>query len=95
MFTFTCLFAKTRSCVPLCALTLFVLAVPLCAVAPTYYVLPSGSDSNAGTLAAPFLTIQYAVNYTVSGDTVTLEDGTYSVGSPGIDFVGKNVAVIQ
>ena len=40
----------------------------------TYYVAPSssgGSDSNAGTLAAPFETLQYAINQLSAGDTLT------------------------
>ncbi|QRW08248.1 pectate lyase [Ceratobasidium sp. AG-Ba] len=46
--------------------------------ATAIYVSPSGSDSNAGTLAAPFLTIQKAVNTAVAGDTIYLRAGTYS-----------------
>ena len=37
----------------------------------TYYVAPSssgGSDSNAGTFAAPFETLQYAINQLSAGD---------------------------
>ena len=37
----------------------------------TYYVAPSssgGSDSNAGTLAAPFETLQHAINQLTAGD---------------------------
>ena len=47
----------------------------------TYYVAPSssgGSDSNAGTLAAPFETLQYAVNrLTTAGDILYIREGTY------------------
>jgi hypothetical protein len=47
----------------------------------TYYVAPSssgGSDSNAGTLAAPFETLQYAVNrLTTAGDILFIREGTY------------------
>ena len=47
----------------------------------TYYVAPSssgGSDSNAGTLAAPFETLQYAVNrLTTAGDILYIRGGTY------------------
>lgn len=47
------------------------------ASAATYYVAPSGSDSNPGTLAAPFLTLQQGANHAVAGDTVVVQDGTY------------------
>ena len=46
----------------------------------TYYVAPStsgGSDSNAGTLAAPFETLQYAVNRLSAGDILYIRAGTY------------------
>jgi hypothetical protein len=41
-------------------------------------VSPSGNDSNAGTEAAPFLTIQKAADVVNPGDTVMVEDGVYS-----------------
>ena len=46
----------------------------------TYYVAPSssgGSDSNAGTLAAPFETLQYAINQLSAGDTLYIRAGTH------------------
>ena len=46
----------------------------------TYYVAPSssgGSDSNAGTLAAPFETLQYAINQLSAGDILYIRAGTY------------------
>ncbi len=43
--------------------------------AAQYYLSPSGSDSNSGTLASPWLTPNHAVN---CGDTVTAIAGTYS-----------------
>ena len=45
--------------------------------AATYYVSPSGSNSNPGTREQPWQTIQYAVDKTVPGDTVLVEDGLY------------------
>jgi hypothetical protein len=41
-------------------------------------VSPTGSDSNSGTEAAPFLTIQKAADVVNPGDTVIVEDGVYS-----------------
>lgn len=47
--------------------------------ASTYYVSPSGSDSAAGTLAAPWKTVTRAQTSAVAGDTVYFRGGTYSV----------------
>lgn len=48
------------------------------AQAATYYVSPSGIDSNNGSQSAPFQTIQQAANIVNPGDTVVVEDGVYS-----------------
>ena len=62
--------------------------------AATYYVSPSGSDANTGTLSAPKLTIQAAINASVNGDTVIVEDGIYSgSGNRDLDFGGKNLTI--
>jgi MYXO-CTERM domain-containing protein len=47
-------------------------------LAAEYYVSPSGSDSNAGTQAAPFATLQKANNSAAAGDTIWMRAGTYS-----------------
>jgi hypothetical protein len=44
----------------------------------TYYVSTSGNDNNAGTLAAPWRTIQKAANTVQAGDTVQVRAGTYN-----------------
>src|SRR3954462_15369246 len=49
-------------------------------LATTYFVSPSGSDTNAGTSSAPFQTLQKAANSVVAGDTVTARAGTYTSG---------------
>lgn len=63
-------------------------AAPSLATQASYYVSPSGSDSNPGTLAAPFLTITKArdvvrtINGSMSGDIfVYLRGGTYNITS--------------
>jgi hypothetical protein len=43
----------------------------------TYYVSTSGSDSNPGTLAKPWLTIQHAANTAKAGATVSVVGGVY------------------
>ncbi len=43
-----------------------------------YYVSTSGDDSNAGTIAAPWRTIQHAANAVTAGDTVYVFGGIYN-----------------
>ncbi|GMG32399.1 unnamed protein product [Aspergillus oryzae var. brunneus] len=42
------------------------------------YVSPSGSDTAAGTIDAPLLSIQSAVDKATAGSTIYLREGTYS-----------------
>ena len=44
----------------------------------TYYVAPGGSDSNPGTEAQPWATIQHAADVLQPGDTVYVRAGTYT-----------------
>jgi hypothetical protein len=53
-------------------------ALAATAGAPTVYVAPSGSDQNPGTPAAPFATIQHAVDTVHAGGTVLLRAGVYA-----------------
>ncbi|KAL4962918.1 putative pectate lyase [Aspergillus stella-maris] len=48
------------------------------AVAADIYVSPDGSDDAAGTVDAPLLSIQLAVDNAAAGDTIYLRAGTYS-----------------
>lgn len=52
--------------------------LPAAMFAASYYVSPSGSDSAAGTLSAPFKSLTKAQSVAVSGDTVFIRGGTYS-----------------
>ena len=65
-----------------------LLSLPLGAAATSYFVSESGNDSNAGTQAAPWRTIQKAANTVAAGDTVVLMDGTYTEGSIGFNRSG-------
>jgi hypothetical protein len=55
------------------------------AAAATYYVTPGGADTNDGSAAAPFATIQWAADIVNPGDTVVIRDGVYT--SPRAEVV--------
>src|SRR5262249_18330399 len=46
-------------------------------VGTTYYVSPTGSDSNPGTFARPFATVNRGVRVLRPGDTLLVRKGTY------------------
>ncbi|MFU1794474.1 choice-of-anchor Q domain-containing protein [Paenibacillus azoreducens] len=43
-----------------------------------YYVSPSGSDSNAGTIASPWKTLQHAADVAVPGSKIYVRGGVYN-----------------
>jgi Secretion system C-terminal sorting domain/Right handed beta helix region len=43
-----------------------------------YYVATNGTNTNNGSLAQPWLNLQYAINQLQSGDTLNIRQGTYS-----------------
>src|SRR3954452_18876924 len=60
-------------------IVLLIGLAPLSAkAANTYYVAPNGSDSAAGTMAAPFATLQKANDSAAAGDTILMRAGTYN-----------------
>ena len=62
--------------------------------AATFYVALTGSDSNTGALAKPFLTLQRAVNAAALNDTILVENGIYTgAKNREIDFGGKDLIV--
>jgi hypothetical protein len=64
------------------ALLAFAILTPL--VAKDYYVAPNGSDTAAGTQAAPFATVQRAQQDAAPGDTVFIRGGTYRMSEAQI-----------
>jgi len=52
------------------------------ASAAEYYVSPTGSDSNPGTQASPFATLQKGADTAAAGDTVWIRGGTYKITTP-------------
>jgi hypothetical protein len=63
------------------AVAFFLLGATLAATpaqaATEYFVDPAGSDSNPGTMASPFATLQKGNDVAAAGDTVWLRKGTY------------------
>ncbi|MFO0754189.1 MAG: right-handed parallel beta-helix repeat-containing protein [Thermodesulfovibrionales bacterium] len=53
------------------------LLLPVLAGAAEYYVAPSGSDSNPGTLSQPWKTVKKAAGTLRAGDTAYFRAGTY------------------
>jgi hypothetical protein len=60
----------------------------------TYHVSPTGSDSNPGSKARPFRTIQRAADSVKPGDTVLVDDGVYIYSGPN-DCHGKVVVCVS
>src|SRR5262245_44369571 len=58
----------------------------------TFYVSPTGSDSNPGTEDQPFLTIQKAADVVNPGNTVIVEDGVYTYS--GSNQCGKTIVCL-
>jgi hypothetical protein len=56
-----------------------------------FYVSTTGSDSNPGTLSAPWRTIQHASNSVLAGDTVFVRGGVYNE-SVNISVSGSAIA---
>ena len=57
-----------------------ILVLSLCCnmlQAKEYHVSPKGSDNNAGTIEAPFKTINWAAQRALPGDVITVHEGTY------------------
>jgi len=69
---------------------LVLLLVPSLAQAATYYISPSGSNSNNGqTTSTPWLTWAHALANTSCGDILIARDGTYTTATHGALVVSK------
>jgi parallel beta-helix repeat protein len=71
---------RTRAVTTAALVALFGGASALCFASggpTTYYVSPSGQDTNSGTSAAPFRQIRQALTVVQPGDTVLVADGSY------------------
>lgn len=65
---------------------LMLLGLPQAALAATYYVSPTGSDTANGSSGTPWRTMQKAANTMVAGDTTIVRDGTYLESTSGLVF---------
>jgi len=73
-----------------------LLLLPVSSVlAATWYVAPTGSDSNAGSQAAPFLTIMKAQSSASSGDTVYLRGGTYFLNNSNLTATNSPWVIVN
>jgi hypothetical protein len=80
-----------KTLVVLCCISIFVLAMP--ANAKTYYVSFTGSDTTAGTIDQPFLTVAKAYSVAAAGDTILVRGGIYPFNATiNISKSGTNVA---
>ncbi len=70
-------FPMIRRLLPLFAVLFLCAVAESASAATTYYVSPSGFDTNPGTSTQPFLTIQKAANVVLAGDLVIVRPGTY------------------
>jgi MYXO-CTERM domain-containing protein len=79
-----------RSALSAALATLLALGASSAARATDYYVATDGSDSNAGTMDAPFATLQKGASTAVAGDTVYIRGGTYKITTPANSGAGIN-----
>ena len=75
---------------------LLVLLFPFAAsAATTWYVAPTGSDTAAGTMAAPFATWARAQTAAAAGDTVYFRGGTYTYTTATNTCGGSTTATVD
>lgn len=71
-----------------------ILLFPRTIFAATYYVSVAGNDTNPGTQASPWKTIQKAASTMIAGDTVTVLSGNYSTQRVNVTKSGSQGAPI-
>ena len=72
-----------------------LLASRAAVAASTYYVAPTGSDTNAGTMAAPFASWAKAQSVAMPGDTVYFRDGRYKYSDATATCGGSTSATVN
>jgi hypothetical protein len=76
------------------AVALLAFMAPLPALAATYYVAPTGSDSAAGSESAPWGSIAHAQSSASAGDTIYVRGGTYSI-TAGTNTCSSQTATVN
>lgn len=74
---------------------LILLLLSLVANGNTYYVAPDGDNGNAGTIASPWATFQYAITSSIAGDTVYIRGGTYNMTNSNGDRINTKLGTIS
>lgn len=64
---------------------IFFFSILTSSQAATYYMATTGSNSNNGSESSPWLTLIYSISQMSGGDTLIIEDGTYSGSNNIID----------
>jgi uncharacterized repeat protein (TIGR02059 family) len=73
-------------------LILFFLVLSLSVGATTYYISPTGSDSNTGTSSSPWKTLSYACSKaSIPGDIIHINAGTYTETTQSKLAVGVSI----
>ena len=81
------------SVVTMCPIAVVAGAVAVSHAASVYYVSPSGSDSAAGSQAAPWKSIAHAQSVAAAGDTVYFRGGTYSYSTATTSCTSQTATV--
>jgi hypothetical protein len=81
----------SNRCLLIVSLSLLLIAgTNSLAYSATYFLAPSGVDSNPGTSAAPWKTFAFAIPRLQPGDTLILKDGTYNQSNSGYPTINGN-----
>jgi len=84
-----CLFSSSRTLATLCVVFVFLFIFSAGkAIASTYYISPTGSDSANGSSATPWATLVKAMQSMKGGDTLIVNDGTYTGAANAITHNG-------
>ena len=77
------------------ALVAFLFGACLPAVSASYYLSPTGVDSNTGASNSPFATIMHAQSVARSGDTIWLRGGSYLLSNANFTATNDPWAIVN
>ena len=90
-----CLRTKLASLVTAGILALLLFGQTVNGFAVTYFVAPTGVDTNPGTSNSPFATIMRAQTAAAFGDTVYLRGGTYFLDNSHLTATNNPWAIVN